>query len=95
MVQFLYALIKALPAARDMFFGLQKLYYDDLFAKLSDERDDYVGRRRALSNAIENANSNDDLAHLSILLAELQTAGHRKGAEQAPDAAVVSERDGE
>jgi len=66
-----YAIIKAVPAAKSIFFGIQDLYYNELFENLSVNTNDKKGRRRALSNSIENANTNEDRKHLSIMLHEL------------------------
>lgn len=81
-----YKLIVGFKAARDLFFAIQNIYYDNLFERLSNEVNDLKGRRRALSNSIENANSDDDRRHLSILLAELQLReadGHREDTGEA------------
>jgi hypothetical protein len=77
-ISFLYGLTKAVPAAKDIFFGIQDLYFDEVFKNLSTATNDYTGRLRAISNSIENAHSNDDLVHLSVMLAELQSSGHRE-----------------
>ena len=77
MVSFIYSLIKAIPAIRDIFVKIQDMYYNDIFEKMSDNKNSYKEKRRALSNAIETANSNDDLRALSIMLAELQLSAGR------------------
>lgn len=66
-----YKLIVGFNSAKQIFFAVQDLYYDNLFEDLSDELNNYKEKRRALSNAIENANSDDDRRALSIMLAEL------------------------
>jgi len=88
MINLIYGIIKAIPAARDLFFGVQDLYYNDLFEDLSTEANDYKGRRRAISNSIEAANTNDDLRHLSLMLAELQTTRHRESAGPTSDSPI-------
>lgn len=66
-----YKIIVGFNSAKQLFFAIQDLYYDNLFEDLSDELNNYKEKRRALSNAIENANSDDDRRALSIMLAEL------------------------
>lgn len=84
-ISFIYNLVKAIPAIRDVFYGVQDLYYNELFENMSQEVNDYKGRLRAISNSIENANSNDDLRHLSLMLAELQSSGHRENVGTTDD----------
>lgn len=74
MTALLYSIIKAVPAARDIFFGLQDLYYNETFERLSTIKNDYKGKRRALSNAIELSKTDDDRRQYSLMLAELQSA---------------------
>jgi hypothetical protein len=73
-----YNVIMAVNAFKKVFFAVQELYYDNLFESLSTERNDIKGRRRALSNSIENASSDDDRRQLSIMLAELQSNGRKQ-----------------
>lgn len=67
-----YKLIVGFNSAKQLFFAIQKLYYDNLFEGLSDEYNDLKEKRRAISNAIENANSDEDRRALSIMLADIQ-----------------------
>jgi len=66
-----YKIIVGFNSAKQLFFAIQNLYYDKLFEDLSNEVNDLKGRRRAISNSIENANSDEDRRHLSVMLAEL------------------------
>lgn len=79
------SVIKAIPAARDLFFAVQDLYYNNLYEKLSVEKNDRKGQRRALSNSIAKAASDEDRLHLSVLLAEsyVMSNGHRKDSGKA------------
>ncbi len=67
-----YNVIVGFNSAKQLFFAIQDLYYDNLFRELSKEREDIKRRRRAITNAIETAKSNEDLQELSIVLAELE-----------------------
>ncbi len=76
-----YSIIKAIPAVKQIFFGIQDLYYNEIFENLTIDKNDKKGRRRAISNSIEIARSDEDRQHLSILLAEfygMQSGGHRE-----------------
>lgn len=71
MASIAYKIIVGFNSAKQLFFAIQDLYYDKLFEDLSDELNNYKEKRRALSNAIENANSDEDRRALSVMLAEL------------------------
>jgi len=62
--------MKAVPAALSLFEKVQGMYYDMIFSNLRKEVQDKKGRRRAISNSIENAASDEDRRHLSIILHE-------------------------
>ena len=68
-----FAVMKAVPAARDIFVRVQGLYYDAIFSGLNNDVNDKKGRRRAISNSIENAKSDEDRRHLSIMLHEFNS----------------------
>lgn len=77
---FIYAVVKAVPKVKEIFDDVQSLYYDELFKKVQNTQLDYIGRRRALSNSIEMAKTNEDRKHLSIMLASLHrelSDGHK------------------
>lgn len=73
--KFLFGMFETVPAVRDIFFQVQELYYNKLYSDLSIETNEKKGKRRALSNSIENANSDEDRKHLSIMLHELRSGG--------------------
>lgn len=62
--------MKAIPAAKSIFFEVQNMYYDMIYAGLNDKVQEKKGKRRAISNAIETAKTNEDRKHLSIMLHE-------------------------
>ena len=66
-----YNIIMVVPTVERLFNAIQDLYYNNYFKGLEEDLNDYKGRRRAISNAIESAKSNEDRKHLSIMLAEL------------------------
>jgi len=84
-----YSVIKAVPAVRDIFRDVQDLYYNSLFEGLSTQTNIKKGKRRALSNSIENANSDEDRRYLSIMLHEhsngVQSGGHRGSSRSSTD----------
>lgn len=91
MISIAYAIVKAIPAARDLFYGIQDLYYNDIYETISTEANDYIGERRALSNSIETAKTNEDLQALSVLLAKHErnagmSDGHRASSGTTDDA---------
>lgn len=62
--------MKAIPAANDLFEKVQGLYYDALFSGINNDVKAKKRRRRAISNSIENASSDEDRRQLSIMLHE-------------------------
>ena len=85
----IYSVIKAVPAVRDIFRDVQDLYYNNLFEGLSTQTNIKKGKRRALSNSIENASTDEDRRYLSIMLHEhangVQSSGHRGSSGSSTD----------
>jgi hypothetical protein len=77
-VSTIFSIIKAVPAARDIFFAVQDLYYNNYFENLSVSMNDRKGKRRALSNSIAMARTDEDRQHLSIMLAESYVMSNRR-----------------
>ena len=71
LVSGIFAVAKAVPYVMRLVDTLVELYLDHQLGKLSDMDDRYIKERRAISNALENTESRDDLKALSIRLAEL------------------------
>ena len=67
----IFAVAKAVPQVMSLIDSLVELYLDHQLGELNDMDDRYIKERRALSNALENTESRDDLKALSIRLAEL------------------------
>lgn len=66
----IWGIIEAIPAVRDIFFKILDLHYSKLSKELLEGVRDTVEKRRAISNAIENAKSKEDRRVLSIMLHE-------------------------
>jgi len=67
----LYKVVVTIPKIWNIFQEIQKLHLDKKIADLKEEHDDYISRRRALSNAIEVCKTKEDRRNLSIMLHEL------------------------
>jgi len=84
----LWGVIEAIPAIRDIFFKILDLHYAKLSKDLLEGVRDTVEKRRAISNAIENAKSKEDRRVLSIMLHEhnVQLSDrHRKSLRKTRD----------
>lgn len=84
----LWGVIEAIPAIRDIFFKILDLHYAKLSKDLLEGVRDTVEKRRAISNAIENAKSKEDRRVLSIMLHEhnVQLSNrHRKSLRKTRD----------
>lgn len=77
----IFAVVKAIPAAKSIFFEVQDMYYDMIYASLNASIQEKKGKRRALSNSIENANSDEDRKYLSIMLHEYNSGVSNDGRE--------------
>lgn len=83
-----WGVIEAIPAIRDIFFKVLDLHYSKLSKNLHDGIIETVDKRRAISNAIENAKTKDDLRMLSIMLHDFNVElsnGHRKSIRKTRD----------